>query len=150
MSYIDGEILAEAQVKNTEGFDSSNVGRGTKWKWLNSGNSDHYAILRKGRHTEPFYTFEIKDKTYRTIIEVVQRVKDDLTDNYDALLEYADAITARLDQYRRLADTANAIRDANITGGDEVKEIWIRDVLAWIKIDIYLDWSEDANVTFAE
>ena len=150
MAYSDGEILAEAQVAQVAGFDGSNVGRGTKWRLLNSGRSDHYAVLRKGQHTEPFLTFEVKNKSYRTIIEVIQRVNADLVDNYDALLEYADLITARLDAYRKLADTAGAIRDANITGGDEVKEIWIRDVLAWIKVELYLDWSEDEPITYAE
>ena len=154
MSYITGERLAEAQVVQVEGFNSKNVGRGTKWKWLNSGNSDHYAVLRKGPHTEPFITLRIKDKKYRTIIEVIQRVStgenQTLEDNYDALLQYTDNIITRLDAYYQFADTANTIRDANVTGGDEVKEIWIRDTLAWIKVEVFLDWSEDATITFAE
>jgi hypothetical protein len=148
--YIDGELLAEAQVLQADGFSSVNVGRGSKWKFINSGSSDHYAILRKGAHTELFQTLRTKDKRYRTIIEVLQRVNDDLTDNYDALLQYADNIIARLDAYYQLADEASTIRDANVTGGDEVKEIWIRDTFAWIKVEIFLDWSEDETITFAE
>jgi len=150
MSYKAGEILAETQVKLVTGFSDSNVGRGTKWIWLNSGNSDHYAVLRKGIHTEAFLTVTQKERNYRTIIEILQRVKDDLTDRYDNLLDYVEDIITRLDRYRKLADTTATLRDANITGGDEVKEIWIHDALAWIKVEIYLDWTEDENVTFAE
>lgn len=150
MSYQAGEVLIETQIQAVSGFSADNVGRGTKWRLLNSGNSDHYAVLRKGQHTEIFETKTQKERRHRTVIEVLQRVNEDLTDRYDSLLGYTDAITDRLDQYWQLADTTNAIIDANITGGDEVKELWIRDVLAWIKIELYVDWMEVDNVTFAE
>lgn len=148
--YKDGEILAAEQVASVTGFDDTNVGRGTKWKYINSGGADHYAILRKGQHTETYIANRQKEKKHRTIIQVLQRVKDNLTDRYDDLLDHADNIIARLETRRLLGDTGSTVFDANITGGDEVKELWIRETLAWIYVDIYLDWQEQYNVTFAE
>lgn len=149
MSYIDGEILVEAQVVQANGFNSGNVSRAS-WKLLNSGNNDHYAIIKRG---EGGRTWEGKSHTrnYRTIIEVWQRVKDD-QDSYDALNEYADNIETQLDPYFQLADTAGTIQDANLTGSSAVTEQWRNnaDGPAWLKIDLYLDWTEESYVAFAE
>ena len=150
MSYKNGEILITEQVEAVGGFSGVNVGRGTKWRLLNSGDADHYAVVRKGQHTEAFETKTQKERRYRTVIEVLQQVSEDLTDRYDDLLGYADAITDRLDKYWQLADTTGDIVDANVSGGDEVKEVWIRDVLAWIKVEIFVDWLEVVHVVFAE
>lgn len=150
MSYKDGEILAETQVATVAGFSSSNVTRG-KWSLLNSGLSDHYAILKRGEVSIEWVAAHISQDNYRTIIEVWQRVKDD-QDSYDALLDYADAIEARLKQYRLLGDDSNTVLDANLTGASVVTEQWRNnaDGPSWFKIDLYLDWSEQENVTFAE
>lgn len=154
MNYKAGEVLAAQLLEGISGFDSKNIGRGSKWKYLRSGNSDHYAVLRKGAHTEAFITPKAKEQQYRTVIEVLQRVRENLDDRYDDLLIYADAITTYIDTYRRLGntDTSEILRDAEISGGDEVKEIWTSNgtVLEWIKIDLFLDWIGEKNVTFAE
>jgi hypothetical protein len=149
MSYIDGELLLETQVTQAAGFSASNVTRAS-WKLLNSGLNDHYAILKRG---ESLRVWEGKSHTgnYRTIIEVWQRVKDD-QDSYDALNEYVDNIYAQLDPYFQLADTAGTIRDANLSGASMVTEQWRNnaDGPSWLKIDLYLDWTEESYVTFAE
>lgn len=156
MAYIDGEILAAQQIEQATGFSSLSVGRGTKWVYLNSGASDHYAILHKGAWVQDWNTLREATHTFRTVIEVIQTMAtindNTATDNYDILLNYADAIIARLEAYRKLGDTSGTLRDANITGGEEVKELWLDQgkTLAWIYTAIYLDWSEDEQVTFAE
>lgn len=152
MSYRDGEILLKAQVVQVAGFSDANVARGDKWVILNSGSADHYAILRKGEHLRTWDTMRQHTSTYRTIIEVIQRINDTQEINYDACLEYADAIAARIDQYRKLADTTGLLRDANVTGGSEAKGIWTNtgDKPSWIMTDVFVDWSEESNVTFAE
>ena len=152
MSYKDGEILIAAQVKLVSGFSDVNVARGDKWVVLNSGSSDHYAVIRKGEHRFEWDTLRIHTGYYRTIIEVIQRINDTQEAHYDACLEYADAIATRLDQYRKLADTTGSLRDANLTGGSEAKGIWTNtgDKPGWIMVDLFLDWQEQTNVTFAE
>lgn len=154
MNYKAGELLAAQIVEGVQGFGSGNVGRGSKWKLLNSGNSDFYAVLRRGQWAESFFTVSEKAQNFRTVIEVLQRVKDNLDDRYDELLEHADAVISCIDKYRRLGNTSadDVLRDANITGGDEVKEIWLDQgrTLAWIKVDIYLDWIGEKHVIFAE
>lgn len=152
MSYIDGEKLILTQIQQVTGFNATNAVRGDKWSVLNSGNDDHYVVLRKGEHTRAWQTLRQNLSTYRTIIEVLQRINDTQVANYDAVLEYADAITARLDPYFKLADTANEIQDANLTGGGEAQGIWTNtgDRPSWLMVSLFLDWSEVSNVTFAE
>jgi hypothetical protein len=147
--YKDGEILIEAQVTQATGFNTGNVFRAS-WIKLNSGNNDHYAIIKRGEGTR---TWEGTSHTrnYRTIIEVWQRVKDD-QDSYDALNEYADNIEAQLDPYFHLADTTKKLRDANLSGSGVVTEQWRNnsDGASWLKMDLFVDWNEEHYVTFAE
>lgn len=157
MTYIAGETLIKTQIQAVTGFtnttDKVNVVRGDKWTVLNSGRSDHYAVLRQGTSVREWSTLRQVTTVWRTVIEVVQRVTTDtMENNYDALLGYADSITARLDQYRKLADTTGLLRDANVTGGGEVKGIWVNqgDMPSWLMKEIYVDWTEESNVTFAE
>lgn len=147
--YKDGEILIEAQVAQATGFNTGNVTRAT-WKILNSGNNDHYAIIKRGESSR-VWEGNSHTRNYRTIIEVWQRVKDD-QDSYDALNEYADNIEARLDPYFQLADTVGTIRDANLSGSGVVTEQWRNnsDGASWLKMDLFVDWNEEHYVTFAE
>ena len=149
-NYTDGEKLVEAQVALVDGFTTINVTRG-KWSVLNKGASDHYVILKRGESSIVWVSHNFSQINYRTIIEVWQRVKDDQV-SYDALLTYADDIKARLEQYRKLADTAGNVLDANLTGMSAVTEQWRNnsDGPSWLKVDLYLDWSSQTNVTFAE
>lgn len=152
MNYQDGEILVVEILETVNGFSTTNVGRGSKWKLLRSGKSDHYAVARKGAYTETFFTNTGKQQSFRTIIEVLQRVKENLDDRYNELLDYADAITEALDTKRTLGNitVSNILRDANVTGGSEVTEIWTQNgtVLEWIKTEIFLDWTGEKYVTF--
>jgi len=150
MSYIDGEKLAEELVAQVTGFSSNNVRRAT-WRILDSGNSDHYAILKRGETVTTWEAMRLQVNQYRTIIEVWQRSKDDQA-SYDALLAYVDDIQTRITQYRKLADTASTVFDANVAGTGVVTEQWRNnaDGPSWLKKDIYLDWSEQTNVTFTE
>jgi len=149
MSYKTGEKLIEAQIHDVAGFDSSNVTRGD-WKLLNSGYSDHYAILKRG---ETAYEWVGKShaENHRTIIEIWQRVKDDQA-SYDLLNDYVDVVKDRLDSYRKLADTTGTLRDANLTSAGNITEQWRNnaDGPAWLKIELYVDWTEENYVTFAE
>lgn len=149
MSENAGITLLSTQIQAVSGFSSSNVDV-ADWKLLNSGRSDHYAILKPGAAERPPLSFTVKDNNYRTIIEVWQRYKDDGT-TLTSLLTHVDNITARIDQYRKLADTTKTLRDANVTGYGEVTEQWSRDGgLSWLKRDVFVDWTEEEALTYAE
>ena len=67
------------------------------------------------------------------------------------LLGHVDDITTRLDKYRKLADTTATIRDANVTGYGEVMQMWTNDGGAsWLRRDVYVDWTEEESITYAE
>jgi hypothetical protein len=157
MNYVAVEKLLKTQIQAVTGFtnttDKINVIRGDKWTILNTGSSDHYAIIRKGEHSRQDDTMRIKGTNWRTVIEICQRITSEPHETIvDALLNYMDAITTRLDQYRKLADTNNLLLDSNVTGGGEAKAIWTNkgDLPSWLMVELYVDWSEQTNVTYAE
>lgn len=149
MSESAGITLLAAQVAAATGFTSANVTI-MKWGILNQGKSDHYAILKPGSTSRTALTFRMKDNVYQTIVEVWQRYKDDGTSG-TTLLTHVDNVTARIDQYRKLADTTSAIRDANIIGYSELKEQWTKDGgISWISRDVIVEWQEEELVAYAE
>lgn len=149
MSESAGLTLIETQVKAVTGFSASNVSI-MNWRVLNSGASNHYAIIRPGQVVRTGLTFTVKDNDYKTIVEVWQQYTDDGTTGTN-LLGYVDAITSRLDQYRKIADTTKTIRDMNVVEYGEVKEQWTKDGgLAWLSRDIVIQWQEEETVTYAE
>lgn len=149
MSENAGITLLAAQVAAATGFTSANVTI-MRWKILNDGVSDHYAILKPGATTRTALTFTVKDNVYQTIVEVWQQYVDDGTSGTD-LMAHVDNVTSRLDRYRKLADTTSAIRDANVIGYSELKEQWTKDGgIAWISRDVIVEWQEEELVTYAE
>ena len=149
MSESAGLTLIEAQVKLVSTFSASNVAI-AKWGILNSGLSDHYAIIRPGKVERPQLTFTVKDNNYETIIEVWQNYVDDGT-TVTSLIGHVDTITSRLDSYRKIADTTKTVRDMNVTGYSEVKEQWVKDGgISWLSRDITVLWTEEEAVTYAE
>ena len=149
MSEGAGLTLISTQVQATTGFTSANVTI-AKWKVLNDGVSDHYAVIKPGSTTRTALTFTVKDNVYQTIVEVWQQYVDDGS-SVTNLLTHVDNITTRLDQYRKLADTTKTIRDANVIGYSEVKEQWVKDGgPAWLSRDIIIEWQEEEAVTYAE
>lgn len=149
MSESAGLTLISTQIQSTTGFSSSNVAI-AKWGLLNSGKSDHYAILKPGRSPRTQLTFTIKDDEYRTVIEVWQRYKDDGT-SLTTLLGHVENIVDRIDKYRKLADTTGSIRDANVTELGEVVERWTKDGgVGWLSRDVVVTWQEEENISYAE
>jgi len=142
--------LLSTQVQAVSGFSSSNVAV-MKWGLLNSGKSDHYAILKPGAMERPRISFRTRDNAPQAIVEVWQRYKDDGT-SATSLLGYADAIAARIDQYRKLADTTNTLRNAEAIGMSEVTEQWRdnADGPSWLKRDIYVAYQQETTPSYAE
>jgi hypothetical protein len=148
MNYIEGEKIIAVLVEAADGFGADNVKRGA-YGILNSGNSDHYAIVHAGGTVRDQETLTAKLNRHRTVVEIWQRLKDDVS-SLDSLYEHVANVVNHLDPYRRMGDTADYIRDANITGVGEVKEMWTTkgDAPSWFKQEIYVDWSEADNVTY--
>lgn len=148
MNYLDGEKLIADRVEEAIGFSSQNVKRGA-YGVLNSGNSDHYAILHAGGTARTQETFTTKLNTHRTVIEVWQRLRDDAT-SLDNLYAHVANIVNYLDPLRDMSSDGTYIRDANVTGVGEVKEMWTTkgDAPSWFKQEIMVDWSDADNVTY--
>lgn len=154
MTESAGITLIETQVDAVTGFNKTGASANVaiaKWGILNKGFSDHYAIIKPGPVERPRITMRIRDNSYRTIVEVWQRYKDDGT-TLTTLLGHCDAIAARLDKYPYLADTTNAIRVSDVSGFSEVTEQWTNnaDGPSWLKREIYVDWKEESNVSYSE
>lgn len=150
MSESAGLTLLAVQIKALTSFDADNTSI-CKWGILNSGRNDHYVIIRPGPAAITGLTFATKDRTYRTIVEVWQRYIDDGSSVTD-LLGYCEQIVNRIDEYRKLADTTAALRDANVIEMGEVTEQWRNnaDGPAWLKRDLIVEWHEEAEVDYAE
>ena len=148
MAYSDGEALVLTQLQSVSGFSSVNTFRG-KFGKLNTGNSDHYAIIKPGK-------FRVSDRSqigtiWQTVIMVYQRYKDD-GDSLLSLETHVNNVLVRFKQYRKLADTTGAISDSAPIGGGEVVEMWNKggNGPAWLRQDITIEWSEENHVTYAE
>lgn len=150
MGYTDGEakLLTRVQAVSTY-FSSTNTARGD-WKMLNEGRSTIYAILKQGAgSTEDMVTFKINAVTWQSIIEVWQRYSD--KNSYTTLLTVVDALKDSLVTYPKIGASDGTIRDARVTGYSEIQEMWTaQGGLEWIRQDLFFEWVEETNVTFAE
>ena len=150
MTESAGLTLIQTQVVALSAFTAANVSI-AEWGFLNSGNSDHYAIIRPGPTERSEISFGFIDNGYQTIVEVWQRFKNDGT-TLTTLLGHVDNIAGQIDKYRKLADTTGKIRSAQVSGFSEVTEQWRNnaDGPGWLKRDIVIDWKEEFNVNRAE
>ena len=113
MTYPAGEALILEQLKYVEGFNYVNICR-TNWKKLNSGDSDHYAIVKPGAFAED--PTNNMSWINHTIIQVWQWYTDEDTTQSN-LEKYVDAVKQRFTLYRKLGDTTGKIADSRVTGG---------------------------------
>ena len=151
MSYTSGEALVLSRLQGISGgaWTSSNTSRG-KWGLLNSGVSDHYAILRAGAGLNGGLGLSSSARTYATVIEVWQSYVDDGT-SYTNILGYMETILDQFDAYRKLGDTGGTIQDSRCAKWDEVEEMWTKDGgPRWLRQKFYIEWVEENAITYAE
>jgi hypothetical protein len=151
MSYTSGEALILTRLQAVSGsvWTSTNTARG-KWGLLNSGDSDHYAILKMGAGTNDGLSISTTLRSYTTVIEVWKSYTDDGT-SYTNMLAYHEAILDMFDQYRKLGDTGGTISDARCARWDAVEEMWTRDGgPRWLRQNFYIEWDEENAVVYAE
>ena len=146
--YSDGEALILTQLQAVSGFSSANTSRG-KWGLLNDGVSRVYGILKPGSFSREQAAMSVNLSTFKTIIQVWYRYKDD--DTLTILESSVASIITRFDQYRKIADTTGTIVEAFINEGREVEEMWTKDGgLSWLKQDLIVEWQEYDGVFYAE
>jgi len=149
MTYPAGEALALNVLQDVDGFDQNNTSRG-KWGILNSGNGDHYGIVKPGSFERQEIAISTNETDANTIIQVWQRYKDD-GDSLVNLEVHVNNIIAYFDKQRKLKDTTGKIVEAFITSGREVQEQWTKDGgLSWLSRDVIVTWQEQEQVTYAE
>ena len=147
MSYVTGEAAVAALLEQATAFNRHNVSRGD-WKPLNSGASDHYAVLRPGEFSNVADGLSGEAlTTYRTIIEVWQRWKDDAP-TVAALSGYVAAVVDRLERYPSLD---GACLMARVGGGGEMSRRWLTEGgPLWAVQEVYCDWQEERFYSSAE
>lgn len=151
MSYTSGEALVLARLQAIAGgaWTSTNTARG-KWSQLDSGAADHYAVLRMGAFTSDPLTGGTEMNHWSTVIELWQSYRDDGT-SYTNLLGYVEAILDQFNAYRKLGDTTGTVSDSSIDRGDEIEEMWTKGGgVRWLRQRLYVSWSEENPVTYAE
>lgn len=149
--YSDGEakVLTRLQAISGSVWTSTNSSRGN-WIILNSGKSDHYAILHMGAGTNAGMSITYTLRHFVTVIEVWKAYTDDGT-SYTDLLAYHEAIVDQFDAYRKLGDTGGTIQDARCTRWDEVEERWMKGGgPRWLKQNFYIEWDEENAAAYAE
>jgi hypothetical protein len=148
MTYSAGEALIATQVQNVSGFSSANVSRGD-WGIMNNGVANVYAILRPGPMT--IITASARVENYwRTVVEVWQRYQLDGT-TLTTLEANTTAVKTRLNQYGRMGDSGATIDEARVTGaGDVVRVPPPPEGTQWLVWELYVDWSEQEAMTYAE
>ena len=151
MTESAGMTLIATIIKKVDGFDKKNVVI-AEWGILNSGNARAYAIIRPGPATRPRIGFGVTANEYRTIVEVWYGFEDD-GETVTGLLDQVNLLTAKLDQYPELADTTDTIqRSAEPVALGEMTEQWRNkgDGPSWLKREIFVDWTQESEVSYAE
>lgn len=147
MSYSDGETAVLRLLQEMREYSRANSSRGD-WKPLNSGASDHYAVLRPGAFNNAADGLSGEAlTTYRTVIEVWQRWKDD-GPTIVALEAHVSAVMEHLERYPSLAGAALM---AAVAGGGEMTRRWVTEGgPLWAVQEVYIDWQEERFYSVAE
>jgi len=145
--YGDIEALWLARIRAINGYDTTNTSRGD-WGMLSRGTAPRYVILKPGEHAREMVSFRTREETWQTVIEVWQRLKDDgstLTELETAVNAILDAV----DQYPRLEDTGNTVRQGQITAVREVVQI-PADEPAWLMAALVGVVHEEKTISYQE
>jgi len=147
MAYITGENLIAALVKAHANFSTSNCTQ-AKWEILDSGNSDHYAIIKPGdSESEWISVGRVTVEHHETIIQVWQRYVDDGTSATN-LYGYVDNVCDQIRNNEKLGDTSGIVQHSRIAGRREVKEMWKKGGgLEWIMREIVVAWDEQVTAS---
>lgn len=141
MSYAAGEASVLTLLREMPAFDRANSAR-CDWKPLNSGQSDHYAILKPGAFANQSEAIGAGAAvtTWRTIIEVWQRWLDD-GPTAIALEELVTAVIEHVERYPALGGAALL---AWVAGGSDMQQRWLNEGgPMWAVWEVWVDWQEE-------
>lgn len=148
MSYPTGEAAVLTLLQAMPEFDRRNAAR-ADWKPLNSGASDHYAILKPGAFTNAQESIggEAAVTTWRTIIEVWQRWVDD-GPTAVALQGLTQKVIEHIERYPSLGGEGLL---AWVAGGGEMQQRWTKEGgPMWAVWEVYIDWQEERFISVNE
>jgi len=151
MSYQTGEANWLTRLQAMSQFTGNNSARG-KWGLMNRGADNQYAILKPGPAERVMISSIVRQNTWRTIIQLWQRYKDDGTSMTD-LEALVSAVLTELDKYRFIGAGADAaIQDANITEVRETQEIRATPSGGplWLMVELVGEWNEEETISPAE
>ena len=152
MSYSSGETLILARLQAISGsvWTSGNTAQG-KWNLLDSGNYDHYAVLKMGEGSNDSLALSANMRRFTTIISIYVSYTLDGT-SYTNLLGYHEAILDKFDSSRQLGDTGGTVSDARVVRWDAIEELWNAggNGPRWLKQNFYIEWREESGaITYA-
>jgi hypothetical protein len=147
--YSDGEALIAALIQAITGYSAANVTRGN-WRVLNTGKAAKYAILKPGASGERKFESPTRvTETWSTIVQVWHAYGKD-GETLLALEADVEAVLSKIDQYKRLNDTANYVQDATAVQVGEALEMWTKGGgPQWLRQDITIEWQAKRIRTFA-
>ena len=152
--YPEVEALVLTKLRRVTGFTGTtstteNTSRG-KWGLLNSGNADHYGIIKPGEFERSQGAMSMNISRYQTIIQVWMRYTDDGT-TLTSLETHVKNIIAYFDQWRKLGDSTGTVIESFIGNGGEVTEQWNKDGgLSWLKQDLVLTTQVHDVISYGE
>lgn len=144
MSYADGEALILGLLRDMAQFDTANSSR-AKWGILNSGAAAQYAVLRPGPWEADYQGLgrEGVRTTWRTIIELWQRYRDDGA----SAIELQDLMSAVVEYVEQWPDLGGAGIYAEPQTGGAMLETWNKDGgVSWLKWEVTLVWQEERTI----
>jgi len=148
MAYNDGEALISTRIQALDSFDSTNVYRGN-FKPLNTGKASVYAILVPGQPEVEWRAMCSYTIKWITVVKIYERYIDDGTTQQNLATHLSEIFAVLNYPYMGDQDT---VQDSTIIGIGEPLEI--RDANGngpfFLNWDIFIQWEEDTNVTFAE
>ena len=148
MSYSNGEALVLARLREVTNFCATNTSR-ADWLILNSGASDHYAIVYDGTFEAAFPAAVTRHTEFVTVIEVWQQWTTD-ADTHANLLTHWTNIVEYLDKYQHLGDATKAL-SAVVRAGSERQTAWGKGGgPAWLLKEVQVAWTEERSITPSE
>jgi len=146
MGYPTGEAAILTLIRGLAAYDTNNSDR-QDWKMLNQGKAAVYAVLRPGAWVNAQEASVTYHRAWTTVIEVWRRYIDDTRPV--TLQTDVQTVIEHLEKYPTL-NGASGVISAMISGGGDMQERELNNGSLWAVWDIYCEWTEEKQVTYAE
>jgi hypothetical protein len=148
MSYSAGVTLIMTKIQAGSSFDTTNTSD-QNWLLLNSGKSNHYAILRPGAPVMEWISPTVYKAMWITVVELWQLYTDEINTKTALYALIAELLTSIM-PHPRLGDTTGAILDSSVKGGKEPEQRWAASGgPTWLVWEVNIEWQEEVTVTIS-